>query len=387
MNDQHTSAGRNGFTLLEVIIASSLAATLMLLVWSLFSVYSKLSDKGARQATELQLVRSLLRQLRADIHLARGIATSEHEGFSPLAIDDTFSAFGDQSADLPSLPSGAELLGGATRLQFVVRSRRRGEAKRLLEQADRDEGVTPRVYDVIEYVWEPARQSLLSDNEVLEQGEFQGELQLGLTTDELADSSPGLTRRVTPWFTRHAVRETETPDNGPHSFSPLPDRRTAVGASERSARHQGPQASQGQRASQEDAVPEVDSLRFRYFDGRVWLSQWDSRGEGRLPAAIELSFNLRQRIERKKDNLRQEDNRRQTDRQAVEEQFTVGDHPREEEVDIPSLGERSHPMGLNRGAGETRHKYRFVIAVDTARHPDGQHPDGQHFLEQHVAAP
>ena len=56
-----------GFTLLEVIIAMALTSTLMLLVWSLFSTYTKLDERSSRAAVELQLVRSVSQQLRSDL--------------------------------------------------------------------------------------------------------------------------------------------------------------------------------------------------------------------------------------------------------------------------------------------------------------------------------
>lgn len=57
----------HGFTLLEVILAMSLTSILMLLVWSLFSTYTKLEERSSRAAVELQLVRSLSQQLRSDL--------------------------------------------------------------------------------------------------------------------------------------------------------------------------------------------------------------------------------------------------------------------------------------------------------------------------------
>lgn len=56
-----------GFTLLEVIIAMSLVSILMVLVWSLFSTYTRLETRSSRAATELQLVRSISRQLTSDL--------------------------------------------------------------------------------------------------------------------------------------------------------------------------------------------------------------------------------------------------------------------------------------------------------------------------------
>jgi len=37
-------------------------------------------------------------------------------------------------------------------------------------------------------------------------------------------------------------------------------------------------------------APEIRRLSFRYFDGEIWVDQWDARARGRLPAAVELTF-------------------------------------------------------------------------------------------------
>ena len=40
-------------------------------------------------------------------------------------------------------------------------------------------------------------------------------------------------------------------------------------------------------------APEVIAVNFRYFDGHVWQTAWDSEINGRLPRAIEVSIQLR----------------------------------------------------------------------------------------------
>ena len=46
---------RAAFTILEVLIASALLSTLMLLVWSLFGTFTRLEERSSRTATEIQL--------------------------------------------------------------------------------------------------------------------------------------------------------------------------------------------------------------------------------------------------------------------------------------------------------------------------------------------
>lgn len=82
-----------GFTLLEVIIAMTLMATLMTVVWSLFSTYTRLEERSSRTAVELQVVRSVSQQLRSDL-----------EHFALLAELPSFE--GHQHRDPPG-PVGA----------------------------------------------------------------------------------------------------------------------------------------------------------------------------------------------------------------------------------------------------------------------------------------
>ena len=117
MNERRTATSRLGFTLLEVIIASSLATLLILLVWSLFSVYSKLNDRGDRQATELQLVRSLMHQLRSDLHHASAALEPGRVRIAAIQGDSWLAVSDGEPSGLRPPPSGA-LKSGASRLPW-----------------------------------------------------------------------------------------------------------------------------------------------------------------------------------------------------------------------------------------------------------------------------
>jgi prepilin-type N-terminal cleavage/methylation domain-containing protein len=333
MNHHHTTTRRNGFTLLEVIIASSLAATLMLLVWSLFSVYSKLYDKGVQQATELQLVRSLMRQLRSDLHHASAALLPTHAGFATASSAASVLVSDGESGDQLPLPSGAQLRGTSTRLQMILRASSRANEYQSSRQTGMGEVSTPDVYDLVEYVWQPRPDSLRHDSEVLD----------GYTLEQEADdverepSAVGLTRRVTPWFLQNSARANERTNEKAGSIDPRSETSPAVKPETQSSRPP---------SWREDAVPEVSRLQFHYFDGTSWLVYWDSEQAGRLPVAIEVVFDL-QPEEPSDDEL-------------------AADHMGEQ------LIEDSAPVGIEYDAaggstvGEEEHEYRFVIAVETA---------------------
>jgi prepilin-type N-terminal cleavage/methylation domain-containing protein len=347
MNQRLTNTRRRGFTLLELIIASSLVATLMLLVWSLFSVYSKLNDKGAKRATELQLVRSLMRQLRSDLHHARAAPLSNRDSFATTAEDANDGAvWGTEAerADVVPLPPGARLLGSDTRLQLVLRASRRSEPSGVTAQTEANEFGVPRAYEVVEYVWQPRPDFLMSAGDVRAEGDFQQSV-AGVETD---GNAAGLTRRITPWFEWINALANKTTYESPNSLSVLPNPGDAVEGFTQSVRQ--PLRQEDPRR-QEDTVPEVASLRFRYFDGSVWLGQWDSESAGRLPVAIEVAFDLQPE-----------------EQQLTAEPLSESNHQREDFVESSSrVGVLPH---ADRDIAEgVEHEYRFVVAIDTAHSP------------------
>lgn len=58
---------RRGYTLVEMLIASILVAALMSVVWGMLSMYNGYLTAGQTQATQQQLIRSLLQQLESDL--------------------------------------------------------------------------------------------------------------------------------------------------------------------------------------------------------------------------------------------------------------------------------------------------------------------------------
>lgn len=87
------SAGvRRGYTLLELLIASLLLATLMAAAWNLMTMYSGFLIAGRAQAAEQQLARSLMDLLASDLR----------------SVVPKHAAPGDEALTLPSDPSAGD---------------------------------------------------------------------------------------------------------------------------------------------------------------------------------------------------------------------------------------------------------------------------------------
>ena len=282
---------RRAFTLLEIMIASSLVAVLMGLSWSMFSIYSRVEQRGSDAAIELQLARSLARQFQSDL---RNVVRAPHEELpDDSSASDTISlvqaGFG--------LPTGSWVIGDATSLEMVVR-----EAASLARSssvgADPEHWHPAAPYQIVQYRWTSPPWRLEADAARTSRGE-PTELPpdnplVALPADRLQDERLrdaasnidgllwrlpdwGLIRRSRPWY--------ETAKEAESELERMTDNDNDVEQDERVDMINS-------SARQEDRVREMTRLQFRYFDGKQWLLAWNSLSLQRLPVAIEMAFDI-----------------------------------------------------------------------------------------------
>lgn len=256
---------RRGYTLIELMIALALLGALMALAWSMLGLYRQAEQRGWEQSYRIQLVRAAREMLEDDIdHLAalppkigfvdeaagplagkgfRGTST----GFSaeivpsidPLPWLERIAMFRDDGAQV-----GVELAGGADDERGV------GSGK-----------VAPRGpldRATLRYSLEPFAES--------------------------ADGDPvaNLRREL------NAIRR---PRRGSEAGSD-PQRRLDASDLYRSSGDGVSGADDAAEGRELTTVRRLANPRFRYSDGRDWMSQWDEASRGGLPRAIELSFDL-----------------------------------------------------------------------------------------------
>ncbi|HCP12272.1 MAG TPA: hypothetical protein DIT89_08050, partial [Planctomycetaceae bacterium] len=78
-----------GYTLIELLIASVLTATLMTITWGLLSMYSGWLTAGRVQSEERQLKRSLLVQLQDDLESVAFVDGGRQVQFLESLADET----------------------------------------------------------------------------------------------------------------------------------------------------------------------------------------------------------------------------------------------------------------------------------------------------------
>lgn len=326
---------RSAFTLLELVIATSLVVTMLLIVWSLFSIYTKLEEKGNQSANETQLARSLFVQFRRD--LQRLTTSPDHAtSFSSVSSSGaqvTTDGGGTMSIEtdlgLSNQPTAAEriigdrqrpaalprvgfLRGDSRSLTMIVRyekstDRETSDEASLIppgpasadfvgtvEPNDEDQFSNPQsVWQVITYDFRApfsARGSTIDGTRNIEANFGEAEtLQIGGDSGEddglKSRLAVGLTRRTQLWSEWVKERRDSKVDwPGGESLSLTGD---TPGFGDRGDLDDVALFENGV-----DEIPEVTNLRLRYFDGRVWASAWDSDSRDGIPVAVEVFFEL-----------------------------------------------------------------------------------------------
>ncbi len=258
-----------GFTLIETIIAMSLLTLLMVIVWTMFGIYTKLETKGVAAAAESSLVRAIDRQFRDD--LLHTIAVDRQRA---VAVDQESDPAGNQ------FPLNGYLVGTETDLHFVV----------SVETNSKD-AVDP--IRVLSYQPRSVIEEQNDDQRESNEAPTVEALEIGLT-DQYA-TPLGIDRRDRSWRTYwkdHANGDSlqaTLNTNRPSSLDADDFMQVGQNSSDDDAQvRRFPEA-----ADATDEISEIQRLSFRYFDGAAWRSQWDSTVLGRLPIAIELGFDLR----------------------------------------------------------------------------------------------
>jgi len=264
---------RRGYTLLEILLALAMLATLLACLWSLFGAFTRLFATGPEKVDEAQLVTAFARQLAADLR---------------NALEDSPPPPEAGTVGLPTQRSSVRrfgLVGSGAWLRFdVLQSLPQNQQPR-----DPDSGTGgprddagPRVPELRTIVYEFTPPVEDTAETAAEEGT------LPTPAAEAAGAAvvrPGLVRY-------EADFETPSAESG----QALLDR---VAAGERQPT---PSAAPGMPGGPptlrppKDAVawfPEIASLSFRYFDGQSWSGAWNSLDRKSLPVAVEVTVQTR----------------------------------------------------------------------------------------------
>ena len=257
---------RLGYTLLEVILASMLAAVVLLIIATSIEIQFRAFNAGRSHVEEAQLARVLLHRIGDDLQAIMppgneagstvdnaskedspgGSKGNDADSVSELT-DDESGEFDDESAlDESTLGGPAPgLYGELDWLRFdVVRAKRRAgsSSDELTSDAAMPRAAMPGAADEIEtivyYVLTPE------------------ELAAEAISTNSDQTGGGLVRRELVRPTSAWAAETGLLEYHDTAVPPI--------------------------------APEVTAIEFRYHDGVAWLESWDSSTSGALPKAVEI---------------------------------------------------------------------------------------------------
>jgi prepilin-type N-terminal cleavage/methylation domain-containing protein len=321
---------RSGFTLVEVMLTTVLAAVLLVALWSLLSMYSKSFEGGHARTEQSQLARALLEQISTDVQSAMIAAPQEQPdvlagppGATPSPVGAPTVALpasvtGAAAPSLPIAPPSPSLGSGGTALPAPAS----GLTPPTMPQNVATASLRPAgIYGTSSFlqldVLQPAMLPPVDEEDLVlvdpEAAPRADELRTIVYTfeefrnpaDPAAVPETRLMRRELNWAQAHPAHggrldgvEAAPLEGALTGDLPRPDEGVAessfsapLGSSEFAL--VSPLGEDEAPPFAETSVPEVLAFGLRYFDGALWSEEWDSASRGGLPLAIEVSLRLR----------------------------------------------------------------------------------------------
>ena len=293
---------RAGYTLMELLIAAVLTATLMTVIWGLLSMYNGWLTAGRVQSEERQLRRSLRTQLQEDLEAvavmdsARNVRFLESAAEATLAEQDAVNRdFAEdplvtamqpaleaedlptwlQSLQLPRQPQGVptvSMFGTSTMLRLVVPARI-GTNATFAAELTATPALEQRSSPVRIIVWQfrpwggvAATGTSSAETEVSDAASQPS----ALTPD------PGLTRQEWDGATLLQLA-------GEQGITP-----SDVTLNTESGAVSAATPIESATPLAEERIPETVAVQFEFFDGQAWQSSWNSTAQAGLPVALRL---------------------------------------------------------------------------------------------------
>jgi prepilin-type N-terminal cleavage/methylation domain-containing protein len=267
-----------GFTLLELIIAMSLLGVLLAAGWTLMGTFSQVQQRGWDLAARTQTRMSVRSWLQQDLQRATPL---------PTAKQTRPSALNDSPREYPHQQPSVRFVGSETGFSVMVNEALNPQT---LLQAALDHG--------------DQSASWTSDSNSVD-NRFSGSRRLMVSASSLDQ----------PIEVRYELRPSGTENYGNQSKEISTLCRQELRAAKRSLPAEQPLAADNRReltaadlyrqtdesqeqyseAEQSLDIAELVEPAFSYCDGRQWRSSWDSRTGNRLPTAVALSFDLKNR--------------------------------------------------------------------------------------------
>jgi len=275
---QFSYRDRCGVTLLELLIALGVLSVLMMVAWSLFDNLQKAEERSGGLARRVQLLRQSRAWLVADMDQ---LETAKGERIASLNPPMVPQFNGDPTGFVASITTS---LNPLPFLQGAFASS---------DEMEDVEGAELSVFDTEEQRQvNQARESIWPADKLNVEYRLEPESPLDNSASALGVEEDILFRLVRREFL-HGEASNASGSNGippnVNSTATAADRQLTI----RDLYRQTDDTLElGSAALREKELTGFSKASFRYFDGRAWQEDWNSREEGGPPHAIALQFDF-----------------------------------------------------------------------------------------------
>ena len=275
---QFSYRDRCGVTLLELLIALGVLSVLMIVAWSLFDNLQKAEERSGGLARRVQLLRQSRAWLVADMDQ---LETAKGERIASLNPPMVPQFNGDPTGFVASITTS---LNPLPFLQGAFASS---------DEMEDVEGAELSVFDTEEQRQvNQARESIWPADKLNVEYRLEPESPLDNSASALGVEEDILFRLVRREFL-HGEANNASGSNGMspnvNSTATAADRQLTI----RDLYRQTDDTLElGSAALREKELTGFSKASFRYFDGRAWQEDWNSREEGGPPHAIALQFDF-----------------------------------------------------------------------------------------------
>jgi hypothetical protein len=257
---------RAAFTLLELMLALGLTATLLTVVYSALELHWRFSMLGQVEVERAQIARAVFTKISADIR-----STMYAPPVDEYVPEDTSDSSTDDGTDTGSSTSDAD--------EFLVEP--------IVEMTDPAEaysgssiGIFGDAVSVVLHINRPYRPGANSDEQILNPESQSNQKSISYF---LAGGEGSLATMVAGQFQTEQVY-----DDGIDGLARMSGDRFTLTLADQ-------QGDMVQLASQTKLLAEeINSLSFEYHDGVEWLTEWDSDVQERVPNAIGITIGFRE---------------------------------------------------------------------------------------------
>lgn len=260
-----------GFTLLEVMLASSLSVLILLALGGAIQFYLFQVTESQTSIEQAQLARAVMRRMETDLRSAIWKNEIDFSSVETLATDSLASGAGDLAASAGIDPTmAADALAGSNTQELAT------------------SGVLPTTIGL----YGNAVELQVDISRIPRIDEYDPQY-TGFRNREIGDI-PSDIKTVTYFLMQPGVSSLGHGTVGDAGITETQFglvRRELDRAVTQYALNNGDSA--GLDASAEILAPEVSLVQFRYFDGYEWVEEWDSEAMGGLPMAVDVLIAIR----------------------------------------------------------------------------------------------